>query len=130
MNIPVSGALLQENALYFAQQLGYENFKASNGFLEKFRERHGIVGQVISGEEKGVDPDIVETWSNRLPDICRKYSMKDRFKADETGFMRKAILTQTPNLRGEKCIGGNKSKERVTFLVACNQDGTEKLPHL
>ncbi|XP_022782963.1 tigger transposable element-derived protein 6-like [Stylophora pistillata] len=53
--------------------------------------------------------------------------MKDRFKADITGFMWKATLTQTLNVRGEKCTGGKKSKERVTVLVAYNQDGTEKL---
>ena len=33
MNIPVSRTLLQKQALYFAQQLGPENFEASNGFL-------------------------------------------------------------------------------------------------
>ena len=41
--------------------------------------------------------------------------------------MWKATPTQTLNLRGEKCTGGKKSKDRVTVLVACNQDGTEKL---
>ena len=56
--------------------------------------------------------------------------MKDRFNADETGFMWKATPTQTLNLRGEKCTGGKRSKDRVTVLVACNQDGTEKLPLL
>jgi hypothetical protein len=29
---------------------------------------------------------------------------------------------------GEKCIGGKKSKERITVLVGSNASGTEKLP--
>lgn len=61
LNIPVSGTLLQERALHFSQKLGYENFKASNGFLEKFKERQGITGQAECNEEKSVDPDIFGT---------------------------------------------------------------------
>ncbi|KAK3753066.1 hypothetical protein QZH41_005505 [Actinostola sp. cb2023] len=130
INVPVTGTLLAEKARYFANQLGYENFKASSGYLERFKARQSISGQNVCGEEKSVDPDIVEMWTERLPDICCKYSPRDRFNADETGFMWKATPTQTLNFRGEKCTGGKKSKERVTVMVACNQDGTDKLPLL
>ncbi|CAF4853678.1 unnamed protein product, partial [Rotaria socialis] len=44
-NIPIAGPLLQEQARQIRQQLGGSNagdFKASNGWLEKFRKRHGI----------------------------------------------------------------------------------------
>ncbi|XP_020617382.1 tigger transposable element-derived protein 4-like [Orbicella faveolata] len=85
INVPVSGPLSAEKALYFAKQLGYKDFKASAGFLDRFKERQGITGQHICGEEKSV---------------------------------------------GQKCSGGKNSKERITVLVACNQDGTDKLPLL
>ena len=31
---------------------------------------------------------------------------------------------------GDKCIGGKKSKDRITVLVGANMTGTEKLPLL
>jgi kinesin family protein 6/9 len=40
--INVTGALLQEKARKFARELGNDNFKASNGWLESFRHRHRI----------------------------------------------------------------------------------------
>ncbi|GBN19373.1 Serine/threonine-protein kinase PINK1, mitochondrial [Araneus ventricosus] len=41
-NIPVSGVLLQEKARELGESLGLETFKASNGWLEKFRTCHNI----------------------------------------------------------------------------------------
>lgn len=38
-NIPVSGPLLQEKALEYSQHLGTTNFKASTGWLHKFKKR-------------------------------------------------------------------------------------------
>lgn len=34
---------------------------------------------------------------------------------------------KTLQLKGEKCSGGNRSKGRLTLLVASNMDGSEKI---
>lgn len=38
-NLPISGPILQQKALDFSRKLGDENFKASSGWLEKFKKR-------------------------------------------------------------------------------------------
>ncbi|KAH8028057.1 hypothetical protein HPB51_012643 [Rhipicephalus microplus] len=46
MNLPVSGPLLTEKALTFADQLNCPGFACSNGWLSRFKARYGIVGKV------------------------------------------------------------------------------------
>ena len=59
-NIPVSGPILQTYARKVAQELGDESeFKASNGWLERFRVRYNIHFRVTSGEGAAVDEDTV-----------------------------------------------------------------------
>lgn len=77
-NIPVSGPLLQEKARQIRQQIGGVgaiDFKGSNGWLEKFRQRHGIQHRVICGESASVDPATVEEWKRRLPSMIEKYTI-------------------------------------------------------
>ncbi|GFU45643.1 tigger transposable element-derived protein 4 [Nephila pilipes] len=49
-NVPFSGPFVIEKALQFAKASGYNQFLGSNGWLEKFKKRHGIVAKVQSGE--------------------------------------------------------------------------------
>ena len=47
--MPVTGRMLQEEALTIAR-LGISDFKASNGWLGRFKERHNIKQLVVSSE--------------------------------------------------------------------------------
>ena len=65
---PISGQLLQEKAKHFSLQLNvngespnHESFKASTGWLDKFKNRHGlrnlgIQGKKLSSAEETVEP--------------------------------------------------------------------------
>lgn len=51
---PVSGPILQRKAKEVAEGLGLLNFKASNGWLQKFRVRHAISSfKSLFGESAG-----------------------------------------------------------------------------
>ena len=48
--VPVSGLILQSEALLLAKELGNNSFKASNCWLHSFKQRHNIIQLVVSGE--------------------------------------------------------------------------------
>ena len=69
-DLPLNGVLLKEKALIFADKLGLKNFNASDGWLDRFRERHGIKFSAIHGESKSVNENVVNDWiMNKLPNI-------------------------------------------------------------
>lgn len=51
-NIPITGPMLQEKAMQIAKALDVqpEEFKASNGRLNRFKTRNGIKAKFISGD--------------------------------------------------------------------------------
>ena len=42
-NVPVSGILIKEKALYFAKELNFEKFQASDGWLDKWKKRFDLI---------------------------------------------------------------------------------------
>ncbi|GBO16736.1 Tigger transposable element-derived protein 6 [Araneus ventricosus] len=53
-NFPISGTAITETALQLAKALGYDEFRGSNGWLEKFKRKHRIRAKLISVESKDV----------------------------------------------------------------------------
>lgn len=105
-------------------------FKASNGWLDKFKNRHGIVFRALCGESAGVDSITVEEWKKRLPTLIGSYSMDNIYNADETGLFFKLLPDRSMTLSKDSCKGGKRSKERYTVLLCSNWSGTHKLKPL
>jgi len=61
-NLPISGPILQTEAMKLAEKMNVNDFKASNGWLEKFKKRHDIVWKQVSGEANDVNQETVEEW--------------------------------------------------------------------
>ncbi|PZC76459.1 hypothetical protein B5X24_HaOG204550 [Helicoverpa armigera] len=126
-NMPISGPLMKAKAENFAEELGLTSFKASEGWLGKFKQRHHINYGKISGEARSVDTNVTHDWINRVwSKFTQKYAPSDIFNSDEAGIFYKLTPDKTLKFKGEKCVGGKLSKERITVLVAANMDGTEK----
>ena len=85
-NIPITGRMIQEKAIILSTELGYDDFTASNGWLNRFQIRHNIKCSILSGESADVPTDVIEDWSKRLSDICSGYDDKNIFNCDETGY--------------------------------------------
>lgn len=128
--INIDGAILKEKADLVALRLGIDGFKASNGWLDRFKKRNNIVYSRSCGESSTVDVSTVQEWKETLPDLIAAYKPCDIFNADESGIFYNMQPEQTLTFKGDSCHGGKRSKERLTALFCANEDGSEKLPVL
>ena len=57
--IPVSGPMIQEEALQIALKLNVTGFTASNGWLEKWKTRHNVKQCSVAGEDGEVNAETL-----------------------------------------------------------------------
>ena len=78
--IYVRGSLLKEEAMNIRDLLSnpYRNdFKASEGWLDKWKLSCCIHEKQISGESFDVSEVTVGSWMERLRELCKGYQLKD-----------------------------------------------------
>ncbi|XP_037528447.1 tigger transposable element-derived protein 6-like [Rhipicephalus sanguineus] len=63
-SIPVSGPMLQQKAKSLGALLGHDDFNPLNGWIQRFKDRHGISCKVVCGESGDVDDESIEVWLN------------------------------------------------------------------
>ena len=131
-NVPISGPFMMSKAEEFACRLGVPDgqFKCSCGWLERFKQRHGISFKHVCGEEKSVDinSNEMEEWQRTLSILLKEYMPEDVYNADETAIFYRLLPDKTLEFKNVNCHGGKQSKERITALVCANMNGTDKLP--
>ena len=74
--ISEKGALIKEEAMNIRQSLSLpelDGFKASEGWLDKWKFSHGIKEKQISRESFGVSETTVESWIERIKELCKGY---------------------------------------------------------
>uniref|UniRef100_U9UF26 HTH CENPB-type domain-containing protein n=1 Tax=Rhizophagus irregularis (strain DAOM 181602 / DAOM 197198 / MUCL 43194) TaxID=747089 RepID=U9UF26_RHIID len=77
--------ILREKAKFFAQQFEVNNFAASNGWINGFKERHSLKQYVKWGEAKSAPLETLDEERKILREIIKDYDLNDVFNCDETG---------------------------------------------
>ena len=89
--IPIDGPLIQEFATKVADKLGYADFKASSGWLTRFKERHNLSQHKVCGESADVPVATVSSWKERLSAITAGNTLDDVWNLDETSCFYRAL---------------------------------------
>jgi len=130
--VPLSLAILRQKALQVAEHLGITDFAASNGFIQRWAPRHGLVSLALHGSGASAN---VEEADERMAAIRQQFEGVDvepTYNVDETGLLYRGLPSRSDGpsedrrtARGSKAM---KSKDRVTLTLCCNAMGTHKVP--
>ena len=119
-NVVPDGPTLMEQAKIIAQRLHINSFKASNGWLQKWKVSHNLKYRAVSGESGEVSLTTTQSWKERLPEIMEGYNENNIFNMDETGCFWKSLPEKGFAEKGKVCKGGKKSKLRLTIAFFVN----------
>ena len=70
--LPVRGLDIQNAAQRLANHLGIQDFKCSDGWLWRFRRRHGLGNRAITGELLSADASAVDPFIEKLHKLMEK----------------------------------------------------------
>jgi len=128
----LSLAILRKKALQVGEHVGITDFAASNGFIQRWASRHGLVNASLHGSGASAS---VEEAAERMAAIRQQLEVVDVdlvFNVEETGLLYRGLPSRSyvpsedrRTARGSKAM---KSKDRVTLTLWCNATGIHKVP--
>ena len=123
-NVYPSGTLLIDKAKEIATKLGKQNFKGSQGWLGKWKQRYNIKQVRVSGESGDVSEDTNTSWKECLPEIVNGYDEIPGIwtKPESSGKLYQSVDC----LKNATIHGWQKSKKRVTVALFVIQLATKK----
>ena len=120
----ISDLILKTKAQEFGQRLGVADLTYSNGWLQKFKDRHNISKKKFEGESASADMQQVSSGRESLRALTTSYAPCDIYNMDETGLFYR--LTPNSTLATGAVRGTKKCKDRLTVALCANADGSHK----
>lgn len=128
---PISGELLMEKAkVFYSKIMNKDDFRASVGWLDKFKKRFGIRILSLTGERLSCDVEAVEPFVQKFKTIVEEMALgpDQIYNADESGLFWRLLPKKSFVHREEVSAPGRKlAKDRITFMPCANASGTHKL---
>ncbi|GBM01686.1 Jerky -like [Araneus ventricosus] len=123
--------MTQQKVLNFNSKLGgSKEFRDSSGWLEKFKNRHGIRQLSIAGEKLSSDSEAGNSFIAELQELIvkEKLTADQICNCDETVLYRRALRRKSLAVENEAvALGRKKMKDRVSILGYANASGSHRV---
>ncbi|GBN83352.1 Tigger transposable element-derived protein 2 [Araneus ventricosus] len=123
--------MIQQKALNFNSKLGgSKKIQAGSGWLEKFKNRHGIRQLSIVGDKLSSDIEVGNRFIAELQDLIvkGKLTADHIYNCDETGLYWRPLAMKTLAAENEAVASGRKKmKDRVAILGCANASGSHRV---
>lgn len=128
--VSITGQMLIEQAKIFSAEFDTPtDCDFSQGWLQRFKHRHGIsqfsvCGEKLSADQEAADKFVVD-FNKLIADT--KLTPEQVYNADETALYWRCMPKNTLATAEDTCSGMKENKDRVTVLACSNAAGTHKL---
>lgn len=106
-----------------------EKFNASEGWLHRWKLRHGIRHVTIAGEKLSADDDAAKDFVQKFEQFVTEHNLvaDQIYNVDETGLNYKMLPKTTLAAKNEPVLGTKLAKDRLTIATCSNASGSHKM---
>ena len=132
--LPATRNLIQEPARIAASTLGLSDFKARDGYIERFIRRSQVKNLVRSHGRGGYSlPTNHEECMERLRSVSQNYPLRCIYNMDESGLFyrmgpRRSYLAPSESSRTVRGTDLQRNKARISIVLCVNGDDSHFAP--
>jgi hypothetical protein len=73
--ILVGSNILHENAKQIADEMQIDDFAASDGWIYRFKDHHGLKHRNLAAESTAINTDMRDLWLGKVPTLPEGYEL-------------------------------------------------------